>query len=531
MVVIRQMQLAVIICGKGGASVPKVSICTAVYNAGEYLKQCVSSVLTQTFPDFQYIIIDNGSTDGSVEILETFRRQDPRIQLIYSDNTVGTLQFMEEYATGDYYTYLDHDDWLDSTYLEHLLDFSEKNNLDIACIGTCMHHMRTLQLGFRKLEQPLILGRKDFPLGFPYYHQFFRTNWGKLIRSNIAEQIHQEDINDKVAFGSDTVYCFQLLRRAERIGIDTPMLHHYRIHPSSQSYQYSPGRFESDVYRYEDAQDFLLSFGEISPQNQLFIERVFASAILDDLQVIANSSLSPHDKLKEYRAIAEHCITQSVYQQKEEDIQRSRQTLFSLILQEGVHIIGENADLQTALKVLAPRCCDAALKDIGLFLKDTESMQALLHDDGDSLLQRLIYLIEKKQYIKQFNLCSMLSSLIPNKSPMHIVTNDQFFARYSVISNLILHEQYFEALDKMTEYLLKKEDIYYEDIFLEIYLTLAALENQVLAFLFGKIRFAKFYQRKGFEDKCKEVIEELESMGAGEQEDVLYLKQRIKSKK
>ena len=215
---------------------PKVSVYTQVYNAGIYLEPCIASVLAQTYSDFEYIIVDSASTDGS-------------------------LQVVERYATGEYYTVLDHDDWWEPDYLEHLLHFAETNHLDIACTGTCMHHMTTGKVGFRKLEQPLILQRNGFPMGFPYYHQFFRTTWGKLVRSSPEMQIHQEDISGKVSFGSDTIYCFQLLRRAKRIGIDSSVLHHYRIHAASQSYRYRSGRFESDVYRYQDAENFLLSFG------------------------------------------------------------------------------------------------------------------------------------------------------------------------------------------------------------------------------------------------------------------------------
>lgn len=59
---------------------PKISVCMAMYNAAPYLRECVDSILAQTFTDFELLIIDDGSTDNSVGIVESYN--DPRIRLI-----------------------------------------------------------------------------------------------------------------------------------------------------------------------------------------------------------------------------------------------------------------------------------------------------------------------------------------------------------------------------------------------------------------------------------------------------------------
>ncbi len=64
---------------------PKVSVCTPVYNGGKFLDQCIKGVLNQRFGDFEYIIVDNASTDNTAEIIERYRSTDSRIKVFRND--------------------------------------------------------------------------------------------------------------------------------------------------------------------------------------------------------------------------------------------------------------------------------------------------------------------------------------------------------------------------------------------------------------------------------------------------------------
>ena len=111
----------------------KVSVCTRVYNTKPYLAQCVTSVLSQTYKNIEYIIVDNGCTDGSKELLEEFAAKDKRIKLYrFEENRVAPLEFqmLLSHASGKYFTILDSDDWWESDYLERLVLLMEENNLD-----------------------------------------------------------------------------------------------------------------------------------------------------------------------------------------------------------------------------------------------------------------------------------------------------------------------------------------------------------------------------------------------------------------
>ena len=111
-----------------------VSIIIPAYNAESYISSCVNSVLSQTFQDWEILIIDDGSTDNTLSICDEFANRDSRITVLSKQNTgvsdtrnIGILK-----TTGKYVMFLDADDyWIDNTFLESFVRLSENNDLDL----------------------------------------------------------------------------------------------------------------------------------------------------------------------------------------------------------------------------------------------------------------------------------------------------------------------------------------------------------------------------------------------------------------
>ena len=106
---------------------PLISIYTQVYNTKQAdLRHCVESVLAQSYPNFEYFILDNGSTDGSAEILREYAQRDSRIQLTRIEPNIATWRGQETLRQihGAYFTTVDSDDWWEADYLERLLAFA-----------------------------------------------------------------------------------------------------------------------------------------------------------------------------------------------------------------------------------------------------------------------------------------------------------------------------------------------------------------------------------------------------------------------
>ena len=112
---------------------PKISIIIPVYNAENYLEECLLTISQQTFNDFEILAINDGSTDRSLEILKKYQAKEPRLQVISQENkgVSAARNLGLENAQGEYITFVDADDWLHPESLEQYIEIAEKENSDI----------------------------------------------------------------------------------------------------------------------------------------------------------------------------------------------------------------------------------------------------------------------------------------------------------------------------------------------------------------------------------------------------------------
>ena len=112
--------------------IPKVSVIIPVYNTEKYVRQAVESIRRQTLKDIEIIIVNDGSTDGSMTILEELAAQDERIKLFSQENQgqSAARNFATEKAKGKYIYFMDSDDFLEKDALQLCFEKAESNNLD-----------------------------------------------------------------------------------------------------------------------------------------------------------------------------------------------------------------------------------------------------------------------------------------------------------------------------------------------------------------------------------------------------------------
>lgn len=117
-------------------STPLVSVIIPVYNVGMYLRRCIDSVLSQTYTNFEVILVDDGSTDDSGVICDEYAAKDSRVVVLHKQNEGVSLARLNafEHAKGEYITFIDSDDYVDKTYIEHLYNCLISNNADVTCV-------------------------------------------------------------------------------------------------------------------------------------------------------------------------------------------------------------------------------------------------------------------------------------------------------------------------------------------------------------------------------------------------------------
>jgi len=103
-------------------NLPLLTIAVAVYNTEKYLRECLDSVVDQTYRNLEIICVNDCSTDNSLEILEEYATKDKRIKIIINEKNLGlgvTRNVGMEAAHGEYILFIDSDDWLDLTTCEN----------------------------------------------------------------------------------------------------------------------------------------------------------------------------------------------------------------------------------------------------------------------------------------------------------------------------------------------------------------------------------------------------------------------------
>ena len=111
---------------------PKISVILPAYNVEGYIDPCMETVCGQTFTDFEVLLIDDGSTDGTLQKCLSWQKKDPRIGVITRRNggVASARNLGIELARGEYLAFVDPDDWLDLTYLEKLYECARKGDLN-----------------------------------------------------------------------------------------------------------------------------------------------------------------------------------------------------------------------------------------------------------------------------------------------------------------------------------------------------------------------------------------------------------------
>lgn len=187
-----------------------ISICIPLYNKEKYIRRCIDSILNQTYKDFEIIIVDDCSTDNSINLIP----KDDRIKIYYNDRNIGcganrlkTIQL----ATGDYYCFIDADDWIEQDYLQNL--YNAIQDCDIVITG---HNINKLT---DKYETITILNK----------HLQNYTSWGKLYTKDI---VHSHKYST-MRYAEDLMTIPHWIMNANKIKFIDYNGYHYAINETS----------------------------------------------------------------------------------------------------------------------------------------------------------------------------------------------------------------------------------------------------------------------------------------------------------
>lgn len=147
----------------------KISVIMLTYNRDKLVGRAIESILGQTFSDFEYILVDNGSTDQSGEICDQYAKKDVRVKVIHRERgNIGSGRNAGlALAAGDYIAFIDDDDWCDPDFLEFLYNLAVDNDADISICGATDKVFNEKHIFSAEEAVIELLRRKKFNVQFP----------------------------------------------------------------------------------------------------------------------------------------------------------------------------------------------------------------------------------------------------------------------------------------------------------------------------------------------------------------------------
>lgn len=178
----------------------KISVIMLTYNREELLIRAIDSILNQTFKDFEFIIVDNGSTDKSGAIADEYALKDSRIKIIHREQgNIGSGRNAGlDAATGEYVAFIDDDDYAESDFLEFLYNLAKKHNADIAvCGSTKEENGQQLPNGIYQYDEKYIMDAEQATVNFL---------WRKLYNAAMPTKLVRREMFDSIRFLNEGKY-------------------------------------------------------------------------------------------------------------------------------------------------------------------------------------------------------------------------------------------------------------------------------------------------------------------------------------
>lgn len=223
---------------------PKISVIVPVYNVETFLPRCLDSLLAQTFPDFEILLIDDGSKDRSGDICDKYALKDQRIRVFHKENggVASARQLGVDEARGEYSIHADADDWIESNMLSDMMN--EISDADIL-VSDYYYNTKHGQTYVRQVDcttseellEKIIKG------------EVFGSLWHKLIRRNLYQNIK---FNTDLTFCEDQLLLFKILTTYKCKVINLHKAYYHYEYCDSSITQRTDREYFDNKIKYED---------------------------------------------------------------------------------------------------------------------------------------------------------------------------------------------------------------------------------------------------------------------------------------
>ena len=210
-----------------------ISVIVPVYNVQAYLERCLNSILSQTYPDFEVICIDDGSTDASGKICDIYQERDHRIRVYHIEN--HGVSYARNHGLsvmrGDWFCFVDSDDWIEPDYIGRMYELAKEKQCEVAACG--------IDITYRYGKEPKIIDEEifTFETSKECIQNFICSGnsmhgfvWNKLFSVSKFGEIR---FDETVKVNEDCLYIYEIMSICNCACLTTLPLYHWYIRKDS----------------------------------------------------------------------------------------------------------------------------------------------------------------------------------------------------------------------------------------------------------------------------------------------------------
>ena len=214
---------------------PMITVIVPVYQVHQYIRECVESLMYQTYKNLEIILVDDGSTDGSEKLCDEYAEMDGRIRTIHQKNRglSGARNAGLDNVNGEYIAFIDSDDFVKNNYIEELYNLILKYNADIAICSYEKSETGIFKNCNEKDKEICMSSEELLKRWHGKYKKYETVVWNKLYHRNI---FNRQSFTIRFPEGrkhEDVLISHLLIQNAKKIALTTGIFYLYRIREGS----------------------------------------------------------------------------------------------------------------------------------------------------------------------------------------------------------------------------------------------------------------------------------------------------------
>lgn len=340
---------------------PTISVIIPFYNAEQYLKECIDSILKQTYPYLEIILINDGSTDQSAQLCRDYEQLDSRISVINQSNS-GVSHARNtglNNASGEWISFVDADDWLDSSAFEWAIHVQKINNADIVLWNRIDEFEHKSVPCFYADDKLAVSGEECFEAFKLRIFTGYTTSgkrdhnqqnvYGKIIRKKILDNIR---FDEKLKHHEDIFFMLEVYEKSSKAYLENKLFYHRRIHSDSAIHNFCPEITENNKlisFKYKD----FLEKNNKSIKYYDFWKGLHVHWLIQTFSLYLfhpDNTMCFTDKLRYIRSLLENEPYNSIFKKMPKNIRFSKKIFFKIARHKWTILLLLYSKLYTTLK-------------------------------------------------------------------------------------------------------------------------------------------------------------------------------------